>query len=427
MTDSRHVEYLPLDEIIPAPHNPKRHATDGLISSIARFGYATPALRDERTGRLVVGHGRTEAVRRMRDAGDQPPSGVQVDDAGRWLVPVVCGWASRSDAEADAYLVADNRHTELGGWDHQELADLLADVQAYDPDLVDIAGWDLADLEELLAEDVAELPPALADPDHVPDPPREPVSKPGDLWKLGPHRLLCGDSTNPEHIDTLLADLGPPGIVYTDPPYGISIVNASGKIGHATQSPSGLAPTTKYLPVAGDGSAQVAADAFALSVAAWPTARQVWWGGNHYAGTAALPDASCWLVWDKENGEISFADVELAWTNAGGGARLLRHMWHGMIRASERGAGKRVHPTQKPVALAEWAFEQVDPDKTRKVVLDLFGGSGSTLIAAHQTGRVAALCEMEPHYVDIIVKRWVEATGQDARRDDGRSWSELAA
>jgi hypothetical protein len=150
--DARRIEYLPLDDIVGAARNPKRHTTDGLIASIGRFGYATPALRDERTGRLVVGHGRTEAVRQIRDAGEDPPSGVRVDDAGLWLVPVVCGWASRSDAEAEAYLVADNRHTELGGWDHQELAELLADVQAFDPDLIQATGWDLDNLADLMTD-----------------------------------------------------------------------------------------------------------------------------------------------------------------------------------------------------------------------------------------------------------------------------------
>jgi DNA methylase len=170
----------------------------------------------------------------------------------------------------------------------------------------------------------------------------------------------------------------------------------------------GAIPNTRYLPVAGDDTLETAVDAFRLLSAECPAARHVWWGGNHYAGSAQLADSSCWLVWDKEN-TGDFADCELAWTSHSGAVRIFHHMWNGMLRASER--GKRVHPTQKPVALAEWAFGVIDPKNERKVVLDTFAGSGSTLIAAHNTGRAAALIEMEPAYVDVIARRWEQATG----------------
>ena len=125
-----------------------------------------------------------------------------------------------------------------------------------------------------------------------------------------------------------------------------------------------------------------AADAFALLCAEYPAARRVLVGANHYAVIAALPDASCWLHWvHKQNDSNVFADAELAWTNHPGAVRIFRHMWNGMLRASQR--GKRVHPTQKPSALAEWALNLVDPKAERKTVSDVFGGSGSTLIAAH--------------------------------------------
>lgn len=228
------------------------------------------------------------------------------------------------------------------------------------------------------------------------------------------HRLLCGDATNPEHVDRVLAGLGEVGIIYTDPPYGISIVRSNGRIGSGGKfrgkiGSGKIVPTTEYMAVAGDETTQTATDAFRLLLAAHPEARHVWWGGNHYAASAGLPDSSCWLVWDKQNDGNDFADSELAWTNHPGAVRLLRHMWNGMLRASER--GKRVHPTQKPVALAEWAFGVVDKDRTRMVVLDVFAGSGSTLIAAHRTGRRAALIECEPAYVDVIARRWQEHTG----------------
>lgn len=165
--------------------------------------------------------------------------------------------------------------------------------------------------------------------------------------------------------------------------------------------------SSHYRPVTGDETTQTAADAYRLLAVEFPGAMHIWWGGNHYAGSAGLPDSSCWLVWDKEN-TGNFADCELAWTNHPGAVRLLRHMWNGMVRASER--GKRVHPNQKPCALAEWAFSVIDPKDERMTVLDVFGGSGSTLIAAHRTGRTAAVVECEAAYVDVIAKRWEEMT-----------------
>jgi hypothetical protein len=150
----RLVEYLPLDGLVPATRNPKAHAHDTLRASIGRFGYTAPALLDERTGRLVAGHGRTQALAAMRAAGEHPPAGVQVGDGGAWLVPVVRGWASRSDAEADAYLVADNQLTIAGGWDDSALEALLADLTATDPDLTGLLGFSDEQLAGLL-EDTA--------------------------------------------------------------------------------------------------------------------------------------------------------------------------------------------------------------------------------------------------------------------------------
>lgn len=158
---ARNLIYMPLEELAPATKNPKRHRLDLLRSSMDRFGFASPVLRDERTGRLVVGHGRVETLTQMRDAGQSPPDGVHLDAYGRWLVPVVRGWSSRSDAEADAYLLADNRHSELGGWDSAGLADVLTELAGSDFDLAELAGWVPSELEDLLA--AADMQPVQSD------------------------------------------------------------------------------------------------------------------------------------------------------------------------------------------------------------------------------------------------------------------------
>jgi hypothetical protein len=155
------VEYLPLDGLTPAKRNPKRHGIAGVRASIGRFGYVEPMVRDDRTGRLVAGHGRMESLRAMQAAGEAPPAGVREED-GRWMVPVLCGWASKSDADAEAYLVASNRHVEVGGWDDRELAELLTGLRS--ADALDAAvGYTSEDLDKLLEGLAADLagPPDL--------------------------------------------------------------------------------------------------------------------------------------------------------------------------------------------------------------------------------------------------------------------------
>jgi len=144
---ARTLEYLPIDKLVEADRNPKRHDQATLGASITRFGYIEPIVLDERTGKLVAGHGRLAQLRQRRTAGEAPPEGVEVDADGNWLAPVVRGWGSRDDAEAEAYLLASNRTTELGGWD----PDLLADALEAATDLTGI-GWDDDDLRQLLAE-----------------------------------------------------------------------------------------------------------------------------------------------------------------------------------------------------------------------------------------------------------------------------------
>lgn len=146
----RHVDYVPLDNITPALRNPKRHDLDRICASIRRFGFVTPGVRDERTGRIVAGHGRQEALTRLRAEGDPPPAGIRVD-GDRWLVPVIAGWSSADDAEAEAYLVIDNSHPALGGWDDDELAELLGQLQHTDADLFALTGFTDDDLAAMLA------------------------------------------------------------------------------------------------------------------------------------------------------------------------------------------------------------------------------------------------------------------------------------
>ena len=148
MAEGRHIEYLPLAELVPDEANPKDHAVDVLDASVGRFGFVEPMVRDERTGRIISGHGRMATLQTMETRGDSPPDGVQVDTAGTWLAPVVVGWASRSDSEAHAALVALNRAGESGGWNDDALADILDSLADVDDGLTGV-GFSLDDLDDL--------------------------------------------------------------------------------------------------------------------------------------------------------------------------------------------------------------------------------------------------------------------------------------
>lgn len=427
----RRVEYMPIAAIEPAARNPKQHATAAIAKSVDRFGLAELPLLDERTGRLVAGHGRLDDLLARRRDGEEPPAGVRLGEggAGDWLVPVIRGWASTSDEDAEAYLVASNQLTALGGWDDEGLAELLSDLRDQDAALLEVTGFTPEDLEALLAEpERTELPDAGPGDsrDRSTRAEREPRSAVGDLWVLGNHRLLCGNATVPEHVDRLLGEFNTdqPVLVHTDPPYGINAVGKDRNVGgggSVRNRPGRSVRASDYDPIAGDDTTDAAADAYRLITALLPAAVQVWWGANHYSGSAGLPDSPCWLVWDKQtNGD--FADAELAWTNHTGAVRRLVHLWNGLARASEK-AQPRVHPTQKPVALVEWAFTVVDKQEARRLVVDLFAGSGPTLLAAEATGRACAAMELSPAYVDVICRRWQEMTGRKPERvleDGGR-------
>ena len=369
------VQLLPISTLKPNPDNPRLIKDDKFKKLVASI-QSLPAMLELRP--IVVN------AELMVLGGNMRLKACQA--AGLKEVPVVIADAL-TEAQQAEFVIKDN--VSFGDWEWDTLANAW--------DAADLTAWGL----DVPPVDV-EVTVGLTDPDDVPDAPAEPITKHGDRIVLGRHVVMCGDSTSFEHVETLTGG-AVLQMVYTDPPYGISIVQG-GSVGGGK-----LAAVGSYATVIGDDSTQTAVDAYNLC-AALNVPVIIFWGGNYYA--SALPDSSCWVVWDKENSG-NFADAELAWTNQKTAVRVFRHLWNGMIKGSERGE-KRVHPTQKPVALAVWCFEQYG--KATDNVLDLFGGSGSTLIAAEKTGRTCYTMELSPAYCDVIVRRWEEFTGQKAVR-----------
>lgn len=218
------------------------------------------------------------------------------------------------------------------------------------------------------------------------------------------HRLICGDSTDPAVIDKLLGE-HKPDMVLTDPPYGINAVGDNGEVG----ADFGVAKKGKYKPIIADDTTETAADAY--NVLAALCDKLILWGGNYFADF--LPSSDGWLVWDKrcDSGiKNTFADGELAWCSFHTPVRIYHQLWIGMIREGEH--DKRVHPTQKPVRMLSEIIKDFSTE--RQSVLDVFGGSGSTLIACEQTGRQCFMCELDPHYCDVIIARYEKLTGKKA-------------
>ena len=366
--------YVPIGQVTPNPDNP-RTIKDAkfrqLVQSIRDF----PQMLELRpivvnaAGVVLGGNMRLRACK----------------EAGLKQVPVIRA-DHLTEAQQREFVVKDN--VGFGEWDWDALANEWGDEP--------LAEWGL-DVPDVEADAVA----GLTDPDDVPESPAEPITRLGDLWLLGKHRLLCGDATAAQDVDKAL-DGVVPQLVYADPPYGIA---HSGK-GITANGVKG----NDFGTILGDESVAVAVDSLTYCLGVFPESTMIFWGANYYA--SSVPNGFGWLVWDKQREGDTFSGAELAFVNKGVRLDVFRHMWHGMVKASEHGKA-RVHPTQKPVALAEWCFAHYGDAQH---VFDPFAGSGSCIIAAEKSGRICYAIELSPQYCDVIVRRWEEFTGQKAVR-----------
>jgi 16S rRNA G966 N2-methylase RsmD len=373
-----------ISDLKPDSKNANRGTKRGhkaVQESLKRYGAGRSILID-RHGKIIAGN---------KTAANAAAAGIDdvlvIESDGSKIIAVKRIDLDLNDPKAKELAIADNRIAELGlDWDADVLSELSADL----------------DLKPFFSEDeLRQLLPAKqlagADSeDEAPEPPAEPKTKPGDLYILGDHRLLCADATDPLNLDRLL-DGAKAEFIFTDPPYGIKVkMNNPGTICKET--------------ILGDQSTDVASAAY--QIIAGLDVPSIIWGANHFCFDARLPNAKCWICWDKQesNNHIDQADCEFAWTNIDSPARIFHHLWAGFRRDSEKGE-KRVHPTQKPVALI---IEILDHFKAGKRIVDLFGGSGSTLMACEKSHRACYVMELDPKYCDVIVARWEQATGKKA-------------
>jgi ParB-like chromosome segregation protein Spo0J len=392
----------PLDRLVPYERNARTHSPEQvaqIVASIQEFGFTNPLLVDGADG-ILAGHGRLAAAK----------------DMGLAEVPVIV-LDHLSAAQRKAYILADNQLALNAGWDTELLRMEVAALNLEDFNL-SLLGFSDDELADLLP-DIEELPPEGADEDAAPEAPEEPITKPGDLWILGNHRLLCGDSTDVLAVERLM-DGKKADMVFTDPPYGMKLQANyhRSEWGDRPNKHSGGNQGNAHRNVAGDHD-DFTPELISTVFACFPNCPEVFlWGADYYAEHIPEKNEGSWVVWDKvtnsqgeESGCAAFhgSNFELCWSKSKHKRELARIMHKGLASVEN---DKRVHPTQKPVALTEWFFKRWGKDKN--VIVDLYGGSGSTLIACEKTSRHARLMELDPIYCDVIVKRWEDFTGKTA-------------
>jgi DNA modification methylase len=389
------IQYVLATDLVPYENNSRTHSqqqVDQIKRSMTEFGFTNPILVDEHNG-IIAGHGRLQAAQEL----------------GIKLVPTIT-LKGLTEAQRKAYVIADNQLALNAGWDLDTLKSELLTLKNVDYDLT-LMGFDNDFLNGIL-QDVEE---GKTDEDAVPEAPETPVTVLGDIWVLGNHRLMCGDSTSIDAVHRLM-DGQKADMVFTDPPYGVSYQSNGRK-----EKFDVLMNDDKLLDIV-----PVIESVSSGWVFVWTSWKVVDKWIDLFDGFGY---PSNMIIWHKPGGGIgdlkktfsSNYEIALVWHR---GAELTGKRIGSVWTINKDGATTYIHPTQKPVALAEEAL-----DKTTKIkakVLDLFGGSGSTLIACEKTGRNNYSMELDPKYCDVIITRWQEFTGKQAVHETGKSFAEIA-
>lgn len=373
------VEYKSTAELVPYVNNSRTHSdaqVKQIASSIKEFGFTNPILIDD-DGGIIAGHGRLMAAELLKLK----------------EVPTIT-LAGLSDAQKKAYVIADNKMALNADWDFQVLQAEFEALGEFDFDLA-LTGFSDDEIESIMPDVLNE---GLTDEDEVPDVPEEPKTVLGDVWLLGNHRLMCGDSTSIDAVERLM-DGQKADMVFTDPPYNVGFNGRSGKHDVIKNDNLGVDEFKDFIT-----------DVCAIIQTVNPQAYYIWCNWAFYGVLQELMDYKSCIVWAK---------------NVFGMGRGYRHqhefcLFNGKVddfikNESDLWEVKKdtnyKHPTQKPVALSVRAFGN---HIKMLNVLDLFGGSGSTLIGAQQTGRNCFIMELDPKYCDVIIKRWQDYTGEKA-------------
>jgi len=402
MQGAKQVEWLELKTLIPYAKNSRTHSDTQvaqIAGSIKEFGFNNPVLIDLEGG-IIAGHGRVLAAQKL----------------GLQAVPCI-RLGHLTDTQRKAYVIADNRLALNAGWDDSMLTLELQDLKAEDFNL-DLLGFEADELNALL-NPIKETE-GLTDEDAVPEVPEEPKTKPGDIYQLGRHRLMCGDSTSIDAVEKLmagqLADM-----VFTDPPWNVNYgaVDKGNAMGYKPRTilNDHMSDDKWDDFVTGICSALFASSKpgcpiyVVMSAQEWPVIdkclRQA---GFHWSSTIIW--AKDRLVLSRKDYHTQYEPIWYGWNESAARLKEVEDRKQSDLWNIDRPSKSELHPTTKPVELIERAL--TNSSKTNANVLDLFGGSGSTMIACEKLGRTNFSMELDPKYCDVIVKRWEEFTGQKA-------------
>lgn len=391
------VQEISIKYLNPYSKNAKKHSNeqvDKICASIKEFGFLNPVLIDEEKN-IIAGHGRVIAAEKL----------------GMEKVPCL-NVEGLSEEQYRAYVLADNRLTELGEWDMDLVNSELIELQELDFDIT-LTGFDL----ELNLDDVSVVEDDFVETDTE----EEPRAKYGDIYKLGNNRLMCGDSTNISDIEKLL-DNNKIDMIYTDPPYGMNLdTDYSSMVNNLDfAKEKSFRGGKKYSQgIVDDFNPEMINTILALDIK-----ETFLWGADYFAELLPNKNDGSWIVWDKRaNGNDDIEEdyssdkmygscFELCWSKNKHKRDIARVKWAGVFGTEKEFDHKRHHPTQKPVKLSEWFIKKYSNENDK--ILDLFGGSGSTLIACEQLKRECYIMEYDAHYVDVIIQRWENFSGQKA-------------
>ena len=388
------VHYRATASLVPYAANPRTHSPEQvqeIAESIREYGWTNPVLVDGATG-IIAGHGRVLAAKLL----------------GIDTVPCI-ELAHLSEAQRRAYIIADNKLATKAGWDNSLLAGEFGALKGLGFDLK-LTGFDMAEVGRVLA--LAGAHSGKTDPDAIPEPPEQPLTRAGDVWRCGRHRLMCGDSTSAEAVAALMAG-HKAQMVFTDPPYGVDYTGGMKRRERLSGDHVGTdiySAALRHLRSAADDRASL----------------YLWYADVHAAAAAARAAAAeagyqivAQIVWAKNHAQfVTSAHYKVKHEPCYYGHRRGKSArWHGpnnevTLWEYDRSPSNEFHPTQKPVALAERAIK--NSSSPGEIVLDLFLGGGTTMIAAEMTGRTCFGMEIEPAYVDVAVLRWEQFTGERA-------------
>ena len=406
MSRSEKTETLPtlksvkLENLKPYARNSRTHSPlqiEQIIASIKHFGFTNPLLIDPKN-QIIAGHGRLEAARKI----------------GMGALPCIV-LKGLSEAQKRALVIADNKIASNAGWDEQLLAEELKQLQADDFDL-GVVGFDDDELKGYLDDEPED---GLTDEDDVPEPPKKPKTKTGDIWLLGDHRLMCGDSTGVLFAEALMGN-DRADMLLTDPPYNV-----------AYEGKTKEAMTIENDSMSNDNFREFLKQAFNCADKFMKKGGvfYIWHAdseGYNFRGACADIEwqvRQC-LIWVKQTMVMGRQDYH--WKHEPclyGWKAGASHLWASDRKQTtllefDRPSRNEEHPTMKPVALFE--YQMLNNTKKGGIVLDLFGGSGTTIIAAEKNGRKARVMELDPKYCDVIVKRWEDFTGKKATLENGK-------